>query len=64
VTAKSVKVRVRDGAILYDEEGRSLGVGEELTVTAEDAKALQEAGTAEPVRETAEVGPDGSGGQA
>jgi hypothetical protein len=31
-----------------------------LTVSAEDAKALQEAGTAEPVRETAEVGPDGT----
>jgi hypothetical protein len=46
------------GAILYDEEGRALGVGQELTVSAAEAKSLQEAGTVEAVRETAEVEPD------
>jgi hypothetical protein len=47
VTAKSVRVRVREGVILYDEEGRALGVGQELTVSADEAKSLQEAGTVE-----------------
>ena len=43
------KVRVRYGAILYDEEGRARGVGEELTVSGKDARALVAAGTVERV---------------
>ncbi len=51
-----VRVRVRYGRILYDEEGRGHGVGEELTVSAKDARSLEQAGTAERVRE-----PDAAG---
>ena len=51
-----VRVRVRYGRIVYDEEGSAHGVGEELTVSAKDARALEQAGTAEPVRAMVSTG--------
>ena len=56
MTGRSVKVRVREGAVLYD-EGRAYGGGQELTVTEEEAKTLREAGTVEPDQTAAATKP-------